>query len=94
MVCLARTSGDKVVDIATGTLVTAATWLRDYVTSHLDYKHDSVVSAQINFDLMKAIDEVERGVRPAPELLGKDFKPPSDVQMDGKPATEGPGCSS
>ncbi|WWD18775.1 hypothetical protein CI109_103230 [Kwoniella shandongensis] len=58
---------------AKGQLITPATWIRQFITSHPSYKKDSVVSDEINYDLVKAIDEIERGVRPAPELLGKDY---------------------
>ncbi|WVQ84399.1 hypothetical protein IAT38_006551 [Cryptococcus sp. DSM 104549] len=58
---------------AKGELVTPATWIRRFITTHPAYKRDSVVSDEINYDLVKAIDEIERGVRSAPELLGKDY---------------------
>ncbi|KDQ57449.1 hypothetical protein JAAARDRAFT_35163 [Jaapia argillacea MUCL 33604] len=54
---------------ADGTLKTSATWMREFVRSHPSYKFDSVVSQEINYDLMVAIDEIERGVRKAPDLL-------------------------
>jgi glutamate--cysteine ligase catalytic subunit len=56
-----------------GQLKTPATWIREFITSHPGYKGDSVVSEEINYDLAKAIDEIERGVRAAPELLGKNY---------------------
>lgn len=37
--------------------------------SHPLYKHDSHVSQEINYDLVRALDEIERGERAAPELL-------------------------
>ncbi|KAJ7072365.1 glutamate-cysteine ligase catalytic subunit [Mycena amicta] len=43
---------------ADGSLVTPATWIRNFVRSHPAYKHDSVVSAEINYDLIVAIDEM------------------------------------
>ncbi|KAJ9102541.1 hypothetical protein QFC21_002942 [Naganishia friedmannii] len=43
---------------AAGKLVTPAAWIRNFITSHPEYKHDSVVSEVINYDLLKAIDEV------------------------------------
>ncbi|TYJ53384.1 hypothetical protein B9479_005984 [Cryptococcus floricola] len=58
---------------AKGDLMTPASWIRNFITSHPDYKQDSIVSDEINYDLVKAIDELERGQRAAPELLGKDF---------------------
>ncbi|KNZ72047.1 Glutamate--cysteine ligase [Termitomyces sp. J132] len=58
---------------ANGSLQTPATWIRNFIRSHPDYKHDSVVSQEINYDLMVAVDEIERGVRREPDLLPKDY---------------------
>lgn len=58
---------------ANGSLITPATWIRNFVRSHPTYKHDSVVSQEINYDLLLAIDEIERGVRRAPDLLPNDY---------------------
>lgn len=41
-----------------GSLVTPATWMRNFVHSHPAYKHDSVVSQEINYDLFVAMDEM------------------------------------
>jgi len=54
---------------ASGALQTPATWIRNFVRSHPAYKFDSVVSQEINYDLMVAVDEIERGVRQAPEFI-------------------------
>ncbi|KAF8556400.1 GCS-domain-containing protein [Imleria badia] len=68
---------NKYVDLvrrrANGSLVTTARWMRDFVRSHPSYKFDSVVSQEINYDLMVAVDEVERGVLRVPELLPQDY---------------------
>ena len=53
-----------------GSLKTTATWMRDFVQSHPEYQHDSVVSQGINFDLIHAVDEIERGSRSESTLLG------------------------
>ncbi|WAR15901.1 GSH1-like protein [Mya arenaria] len=37
---------------ASGKLKTTARWMRDFVTSHPDYKQDSVVTETINYDLL------------------------------------------
>ncbi|KAI0049977.1 glutamate-cysteine ligase catalytic subunit [Auriscalpium vulgare] len=58
---------------ANGTLKTPATWIREFVRAHPAYKSDSVVSEEINYDLMVAVDEIERGVRRAPDLLPEDY---------------------
>ncbi|KAG1877248.1 glutamate-cysteine ligase-domain-containing protein [Suillus subluteus] len=60
---------------AIGSLQTPATWIRNFVRSHPSYNHDSVVSQEINYDLMVAVDEIERGVRRVPELLPEDYMP-------------------
>lgn len=43
---------------ASGKLQTAATWIRDFVLTHPDYKKDSVVSERINYDLVKAVEKL------------------------------------
>ncbi|KAI8993904.1 glutamate-cysteine ligase catalytic subunit [Trametes punicea] len=52
-----------------GSLRTAASWIRNFVRSHPAYKFDSVVSQEINYDLMVAVDEIERGLRIVPDFL-------------------------
>ncbi|CAO3664044.1 unnamed protein product [Umbelopsis ramanniana] len=56
---------------ANGSLMTGATWMRQFVQNHPDYKHDSVVSEEINYDLMKAIEKISKGELEVPELLGE-----------------------
>ncbi|KAI0645912.1 glutamate-cysteine ligase catalytic subunit [Trametes meyenii] len=58
-----------------GTLRTAASWIRDFVRSHPAYKFDSVVSQEVNYDLMVAVDEIERGLRKAPDFLPANSYP-------------------
>lgn len=55
---------------ATGQLETPATWIRNFIRSHKDYKFDSVVTDSIAYDLMVACNEIGLGKRAAPELLG------------------------
>ncbi|PYH32852.1 glutamate--cysteine ligase [Aspergillus neoniger CBS 115656] len=43
---------------ANGTLWTGAKWIREFVASHPGYKHDSAVSEEICYDLVKAVDEM------------------------------------
>lgn len=44
---------------ANGTLWTAAKWIREFVMSHEEYNHDSVVTEGINHDLVGAVVDVE-----------------------------------
>lgn len=60
---------DLVAARARGDLMTTAAWIRKYVRSHPDYKKDSVVSAKINYDMIKTLDKIERGVEKAPGFL-------------------------
>jgi glutamate--cysteine ligase catalytic subunit len=41
-----------------GSLKTPASWIRDFVRSHPGYKYDSVVSQEINYDLLVAVDQM------------------------------------
>ncbi|QRV94293.1 glutamate-cysteine ligase catalytic subunit [Ceratobasidium sp. AG-Ba] len=54
---------------ADGSLVTPATWIRNFIRSHPKYNFDSVVSQEVNYDLVNALDQIERGEREAPDLL-------------------------
>jgi len=53
---------------AKGEVMTAAKWLRDFATSHPDYKQDSVISEQINYDLLDRIGRLQK--EPCEKLLG------------------------
>lgn len=55
---------------AKGELLTPAQWMRKFVTSHPAYRHDSVVSEEIAYDLMVACKDIGEGVIDCPELLG------------------------
>lgn len=65
-----------------GSLKTTATWIREFVRDHPAYKHDSVVSQEINFDLIHAVDEIERGVRREDKLLGRDYVGSDKLDID------------
>lgn len=46
---------------ASGKIETTAKWIRNYVTSHSDYKKDSIVSDSINYDMLKEIHAMTKG---------------------------------
>lgn len=48
--------------------------MRRYVRSHPSYKFDSVISQEINYDLMKAVDAIERGDRKEHDLLPVNYE--------------------
>ncbi|KAF5351769.1 hypothetical protein D9756_007617 [Leucocoprinus leucothites] len=58
---------------ANGSLETTATWIRNFVRSHPRYEFDSVISQEINYDLLAAVDEIERGARREPTFLPEDY---------------------
>eukprot|EP00301_Raphidiophrys_heterophryoidea_P000610 c10305_g1_i2.p1 GENE.c10305_g1_i2~~c10305_g1_i2.p1 ORF type:complete len:666 (+),score=149.06 c10305_g1_i2:66-2063(+) len=55
---------------ASGELMTAATWMRHFVTTHKEYEQNSVVTAGIAFDLMARCDDLTHGRCKEPLLLG------------------------
>lgn len=63
---------DLIVKRASGELKTAASWMRDFVRSHPDYEHDSVVPESTAYDLLKRCHDVGVGAAHEPELLGPD----------------------
>lgn len=52
---------DLVSKRASGQLETNATWIRNFIRKHPDYKNDSVVSAEINYDLVAEVEKLSRG---------------------------------
>jgi glutamate--cysteine ligase catalytic subunit len=56
---------------ASGELQTPAQWMRSIVTSHPDYKKDSIVPQSVAAELVRACVDVAEGRRQAPALLGK-----------------------
>ncbi|GMH63001.1 hypothetical protein TrST_g9911 [Triparma strigata] len=61
---------DLIKKRSNGELKTPATWMRDYVTSHPDYKNDSVIPESVAHDLMVACSEIGEGKRHEPSLTG------------------------
>lgn len=55
---------------AKGELVTAARWIRDFVSKHPKYNFDSAVNEIINYDLLTTIDQITKGERECHELIG------------------------
>jgi len=48
--------------------------MRKFIREHPSYKHDSRVPDDANYDLMVAIDQIQRGVRKEPSLFVKAEK--------------------
>ncbi|XP_072416415.1 glutamate--cysteine ligase catalytic subunit isoform X2 [Chiloscyllium punctatum] len=67
---------------ASGELMTAACWLRKFVSDHPDYKQDSVVTEKINYDLMMNCDQIAKGLCDCPKLIGVPISKPK--YSDGK----------
>lgn len=56
---------------AQGNLMTPASFIRSFVQRHPAYKHDSIVSEEINYDLLWRIHLISKGEIECPELLFK-----------------------
>ncbi|EEB05961.1 glutamate-cysteine ligase Gcs1 [Schizosaccharomyces japonicus yFS275] len=55
---------------ASGECMTAATWIRRFFMNHPEYKHDSVVTQKMTYDLVKKVLDLESGGFDS-DLLGK-----------------------
>lgn len=54
---------------ASGKLMTTAAWMRKFVTTHPSYKEDSVITDEINYDLMWRVHLIATGQIKCPDLL-------------------------
>jgi glutamate--cysteine ligase catalytic subunit len=54
---------------ASGKLLTAAAWIRKFVTTHPKYAQDSRVTEEINYELMWRLNLISSGKIKCPELL-------------------------
>lgn len=61
---------------AAGELLTPATWMRDFVSTHPEYQQDSEVSESVAYDLLQACADIGEGRRQEPTLLGRQYIPP------------------
>ena len=55
-------------------LKTNARWIRDFVRAHSSYPQDSRVSEEAVYDLLMAIDQIQKGERKDPSLFVKAEK--------------------
>ena len=58
---------------ASGRLLTPAQWIRQFVAQHPGYQHDSTVSDEVAFDLLKRIQSMSEGDTSGEALLHGDF---------------------
>jgi glutamate--cysteine ligase catalytic subunit len=69
---------DLVSKRANGQLKTGATWIREFIRGHEDYRGDSRVTDKINYDLMKRVEKLGNGTGELDafdeELLGKGWR--------------------
>lgn len=66
---------------STGELPTAATWIRNFVRTHPDYKFDSIVTPEICYDLIEECKQIGEGLKACPDLLGDFTIPPIRQQQ-------------
>lgn len=65
---------------ASGEILTTAGWIRKYVREHPSYKFDSVISDEINYDLLRTLHDIQTGQITCPELLGQTLGVNSKTQ--------------
>merc|ERR1712110_968591 len=66
---------------ASGKLKTNARWIRDFLRAHESYDQDSRVSEEAVYDLLVAIDQIQRGVRKEPSLFVKAEKKSKSAEV-------------
>jgi glutamate--cysteine ligase catalytic subunit len=59
---------------ASGELITPAAWIRKFVRGHPEYKFDSKINEQINYDLLWEISKIAKGKHYPEELYGDFLK--------------------
>jgi hypothetical protein len=50
------------VGIDLGKLWTTAKWMRSFIRGHPEYKFDSAVTKEINYDLVRAVEKITKGL--------------------------------
>ncbi|MFH4976819.1 hypothetical protein AB6A40_003528 [Gnathostoma spinigerum] len=55
---------------ASGEIMTLASWMREFIANHSDYKHDSIVPDSTIYDMLKMMDGIAQGDVHCPGLLG------------------------
>ena len=50
--------------------MTVARWMREFVANHPEYKHDSVITEEMNYSLLWKCNQIAREEVECPELLG------------------------
>ena len=63
---------------ASGKLMTTASWMRKFITESPLYERNSVVSEELNYELIMAIHQIQMGQIKCPQLLG-DHNVLSDI---------------
>ena len=56
---------------SSGELMTTATWLRQFVSRHPKYEHNSILNDDIVYDIVATCDDIVKGKIEVPQLLGK-----------------------
>ncbi|XP_012922537.1 glutamate--cysteine ligase catalytic subunit isoform X1 [Heterocephalus glaber] len=55
---------------ASGELMTVARWMREFIANHPDYKQDSVITDEMNYNLILKCNQIANELCECPELLG------------------------
>lgn len=73
ILCQLESYLDLVSKRASGELCTAATFIRRFIDTHPDYKHDSRISQKVNYDLMVELKNLTQTRKSWDSGLAKDF---------------------
>uniref|UniRef100_F6XH38 Glutamate--cysteine ligase n=1 Tax=Ciona intestinalis TaxID=7719 RepID=F6XH38_CIOIN len=70
---------------ASGEYMSAAQWIRHFVTNHPEYKQDSVVTDSIAYDLLVRCDQIEKGEVKCHQLFGMPRHKSEYIQANKDP---------
>ncbi|CAF1115023.1 unnamed protein product [Adineta ricciae] len=67
---------------AAGTLMTNASWIRQFVLSHASYKQDSVVTEEIQYDLVRKMEQISNGHEDCPQIRQSNMETHTDLHAE------------
>lgn len=62
-----------------GTLLTNASWIRQFVNEHPSYQHDSVISEEIQYDLVRKMEQIANDREDCPQVKPQSMHTHTDL---------------
>ena len=62
--------------------MTNASWIRQFVLSHPSYKQDSIVTEEIQYDLVRKMEQISNGHEDCPQLRQSNMETHTDLHAE------------